>query len=102
MSLFKTTNTMRSYKPYLLLFSLFAISLFFPEFAEAQCSMCRASVENSISNGGQAVGAGLNKGILYLMVAPYLLIAAIGLAWYKKSKKYTEQRQDFVKNVSRG
>lgn len=93
---------MKNYKLYILMFSLFVVSMLFPEVAEAQCSMCRASVENSISNGGQAVGAGLNKGILYLMVAPYLLIAAIGVAWYKKSKKYTEERRDFIKNVSRG
>lgn len=93
---------MKNHKSYILLFSLFVISLFFAEFAEAQCSMCRASVENSISNGGQAVGAGLNKGILYLMVAPYILIVGIGIAWYRKSKKYTEERRDFVNNVSRG
>ncbi len=92
---------MKNYKSYLIPFLLFAVSLIFPEFAEAQCSMCRASVENSISNGGQAVGAGLNKGILYLMVAPYILIVGIGVAWYRKSKKYTEERRDFVNSVSR-
>lgn len=59
----------------------------------AQCAMCRASVANSISDGGQLFGAGLNKGILYLMLMPYIVISIIGYAWYRSSKKYTEQRK---------
>ena len=61
--------------------------------ATAQCAMCRASVENSISDGGRMFGAGLNKGILYLMLMPYIVIAIIGYAWYRTSKKYTEKRR---------
>jgi len=61
--------------------------------ATAQCAMCRASVANSISDGGQLFGAGLNKGILYLMLMPYIVISIIGYAWYRSSKKYTEQRK---------
>ena len=65
--------------------------------ATAQCAMCRASVENSISDGGRVFGAGLNKGILYLMLMPYIIIAIIGYAWYRNSKKYTEQRRKLAK-----
>lgn len=65
--------------------------------ATAQCAMCRASVANSISDGGRTFGAGLNKGILYLMLMPYIIIAIIGYAWYKNSKKYTEQRKQLAK-----
>ncbi|MGI9549579.1 MAG: hypothetical protein ACR2MT_00155 [Aurantibacter sp.] len=54
--------------------------------AWAQCAMCRASVENNISEGSAGLSAGLNTGILYLFVAPYLLVALIGLLWYWKSK----------------
>jgi hypothetical protein len=53
----------------------------------AQCAMCRASVENNVSNGDTSIGAGLNSGILYLFVMPYLLAAVIGYFWYKSSKK---------------
>ncbi len=72
--------------------SLFSLGLFLVlGVAESlgQCAMCRATVENNISNGETTVGAGLNMGILYLFVAPYLLMAVIGLLWYKhaKSKK---------------
>jgi hypothetical protein len=40
------------------------------------CSMCKAVVENEAEafGGKQAIGAGLNTGILYLMAVPYLLL----------------------------
>lgn len=40
------------------------------------CSMCKAVVENETEafGGKQAIGAGLNSGILYLMAVPYLLL----------------------------
>lgn len=52
----------------------------------AQCAMCRASVENNISEGSTGLSAGLNTGILYLFVTPYLMVAFIGFLWYWKSK----------------
>ncbi len=58
-----------------------------PIISYAQCAMCRASVENNVSNGDTSVGAGLNMGILYLFVAPYLLAAIIGVLWYRHSRK---------------
>lgn len=61
--------------------SLSALSSF------AQCAMCRATVENNLSNGDIGIGAGLNFGILYLLVVPYLAIATIGLLWYRKSRQ---------------
>ncbi len=39
--------------------------------------MCKAVVESGdegIYGGGQSIGAGLNKGILYLMAVPYVLL----------------------------
>ncbi|MBL7965346.1 MAG: hypothetical protein JNM31_16030 [Flavobacteriales bacterium] len=40
------------------------------------CAMCKATVEGQQQafGGEQAVGRGLNSGILYLMAAPYLLL----------------------------
>ncbi|MCH7409018.1 hypothetical protein MM239_06410 [Belliella sp. DSM 111904] len=52
----------------------------------AQCAMCRASVENNVSNGETSIGAGLNTGILYLFTMPYLIAAVIGYFWYKNAK----------------
>lgn len=53
----------------------------------AQCAMCRASVENNVSNGDTSIGAGLNSGILYLFVMPYLIATVIGILWYRAAKK---------------
>ena len=57
----------------------------------AQCAMCRASVENNISEGSQGLSAGLNTGILYLFVTPYLMVAVIGFIWYWKSQRKDAQ-----------
>ena len=54
--------------------------------ANGQCAMCQATVASNIDNGGET-GKGLNSGIMYLLAAPYLAIAGIGLLWYKKYRK---------------
>ena len=53
----------------------------------AQCAMCRASVENNVSNGDTSIGSGLNTGILFLFVMPYLIATVIGILWYRAAKK---------------
>lgn len=53
----------------------------------AQCAMCRAQLENNISNGDIGIAAGINFGILYLFVAPYLAIGALAFFWYRSSKR---------------
>lgn len=53
----------------------------------AQCAMCRTTIENNVSAGDTALGSGLNLGILYLFVTPYLIIATIAYLWYKKSRE---------------
>ena len=47
-----------------------------PVFADAQCAMCKASVESS-QGQKNSVANNLNSGILYLMAMPYLLIGFI-------------------------
>ena len=66
---------------------LLAGSFLFQISAMAQCAMCRASVENNVSNGETSIGSGLNSGILYLVVMPYLMAVIIGYLWYRASKK---------------
>ncbi|NOT73848.1 MAG: hypothetical protein HOP08_02890 [Cyclobacteriaceae bacterium] len=60
--------------------------------ADAQCAMCRATLENNLSNGNIGIAAGINTGIMYLFFAPYVAIAVIGYLWYRTSKK-NEQKQ---------
>jgi len=52
----------------------------------AQCAMCRATLENNVSNGQAGIAAGINFGILYLFIMPYLIVVVLGLLWYKKSR----------------
>lgn len=56
-------------------FVLFVLILF-PICLEAQCAMCKATVESSIGQKNSVAG-GLNQGILYLMAVPYVLMAFI-------------------------
>ncbi|NID10397.1 hypothetical protein F7231_09450 [Fibrella aestuarina] len=58
----------------------------------AQCAMCRATVESTVSNGRSVVASDLNFGILYLLAAPYLIVAGISYMWYRTSKKEHAQR----------
>lgn len=57
--------------------------------ALSQCPMCRMSAESNLENGGTA-GKGLNNGILYILSIPYLLVATLGIIWYKNKKKADE------------
>ena len=54
----------------------------------AQCAMCRATLENNVSNGNIGIAAGINQGILYLFFAPYLAVAVVAYLWFRTSKSY--------------
>lgn len=56
--------------------------------AEAQCSMCRAVLETE-DGGGAAKG--INNGIVYLMIFPYLLVGGVGYVIYRSRKKARTQ-----------
>ncbi len=70
--------------------------------ANAQCPMCKAAVESSIKGGQSNAGKGLNNGILYLLAAPYLLVGALGVLWYrnyrKKAQIDVEVKDDIILN----
>ena len=67
-----------------LIFIVLLFFLFNSITIEAQCAMCRAVLE---SGENQQTARGVNNGIMYLMVFPYLLIGAIGFAIYRSRKK---------------
>ena len=58
--------------------------LVLPFTAEAQCSMCRAVLE---SQGDQSAAKGINNGIIYLMIFPYVLMGGIFYFIYRMLKK---------------
>ncbi|MBK5279224.1 MAG: hypothetical protein JJE09_10220 [Bacteroidia bacterium] len=53
----------------------------------AQCAMCRASLENNVSNGNPGIALGINFGIMYLFVTPYIAIGVIAFLWFRTSKE---------------
>lgn len=65
------------------------LSIFTFVSTNAQCAMCRAVLE---SEEGQSTAKGVNDGIVYLMIIPYVLIGGIGVAIYMKffKKKHVE------------
>lgn len=52
----------------------------------AQCVMCKSNAKSSLDNGA-GVAAGLNSGIQYMLVIPYLVLLVVGIAWYRQYKK---------------
>lgn len=52
----------------------------------SQCPMCKMAAESNLENGGSA-GAGLNKGILFMLSMPYIIIGCLGFVWYKNRTK---------------
>jgi hypothetical protein len=60
--------------------------------AVAQCAMCRTTIESSISTGRTNIATGLNTGILYLLSAPYLIVGAIAILWFRQSKQEQQAR----------
>ena len=76
-----------------LIYILVLVAILLPDFAIGQCSMCKAVVESDMEGGG-TTAAGLNSGILYLMMFPYLLIGTVAFFYYryKKGLKSADQK----------
>jgi len=88
---------MRSWKVWLILIIFLAVT---PDLM-AQCAMCRGTVESTVSNGRSTIASELNFGILYLLMAPYLIIASIGYLWYRNSKREYGRRLEITGRVKR-
>jgi hypothetical protein len=54
--------------------------------SHAQCAMCAGQVE-SATDAGSSVALGVNKGVLYIFMMPYLIMGTIGYFWWKARKK---------------
>lgn len=83
------TNTIKSKKTILLLVIVFAMA-FSVQDVNAQCAMCRAVLENNADN---SVAEGINDGIVYLMIFPYLLMGGLGYYIYRTHRKQKQQKQ---------
>lgn len=56
----------------------------------AQCAMCRAVLE---SEAGQNTAKGVNDGIVYLMLIPYILIGGVAFLTYKYLKSSSNTKR---------
>ncbi len=65
----------------LLLTFMFAVT------TQAQCAMCRASLE---SEGNTTKAEAVNDGIVYLMIIPYILVGVVGIIVYRM---YSNKKQ---------
>ncbi|MFL9843099.1 hypothetical protein [Flavobacterium rhizosphaerae] len=66
------------------LFYILVFLLLSSQSAVAQCAMCRAALSSSEQT---AQAEGVNSGIVYLMIFPYLMVAIVGYAVYRLRKK---------------
>lgn len=67
---------------------VFSMTIFSNQLS-AQCAMCQATAESS-RDAGSANSDGINKGVLYLFLTPYLLIGTVGYFWWKARKKQSQ------------
>jgi hypothetical protein len=62
---------------------IFLLLIFISQIGNAQCAMCKAVVEG----GNETMAEGVNNGITYLMVFPYILVGALFYFLYKNRQK---------------
>ncbi|RTQ50072.1 hypothetical protein EJV47_10550 [Hymenobacter gummosus] len=60
--------------------------------SQAQCTMCKSNVESARTEKDAYDFSGLNKGILYIMAAPYIIGGIVGYFWYRNVRRNRQQR----------
>jgi hypothetical protein len=80
---------MKKYLPFFLTLILI-VGVYLP--ANAQCAMCTGQVETA-TNAGSSVALGINKGVLYIFMMPYLIMGTLGYFWWRSRKKEPEASQ---------
>jgi hypothetical protein len=69
-----------------LIFVVVGLALVSVESAKAQCAQCAATVATNAKSGDTTTN-GLNKGILFLLAAPYVAVGIGGYVWYRKYRR---------------
>lgn len=74
-------------------FRLFILTIFFLIFDSgtitAQCSICTKTA----SQLGEGPAAALNSAIIYLALAPFVIVGYLGWRWWKNEKKVISEEQ---------
>ncbi len=71
-------------KKIILILFFFLATVFFTQYANAQCSLCTKTAQQL----GEKPAQGLNSGILYLMFMPFIIVGIIGYRWWKNNKEF--------------
>ena len=69
------------------LLPLVVLLFLMPPHAQAQCPMCKTNVASAMKNPKNQKGRGLNTGILYLLMVPYLLGGGALVVWYTQFRE---------------
>ncbi|MDX2196725.1 MAG: hypothetical protein NW207_09930 [Cytophagales bacterium] len=61
----------------------------------SQCAMCKATVmaNKQEQERSRVKAEGLNTGIFYLMVVPYIAFGIVGYMWYRSSVKEKKEAE---------
>ena len=59
----------------------FVFSVFFPQYATAQCSICTKTAQQL----GEKPARGLNTGIIYLAATPFVIAGYVFYRWKKSN-----------------
>ena len=65
---------------------------------QVQCPMCKIAAQSNMKNGGTA-GKGLNRGILYMLATPYLIVGMLGYFWWRNRKKEQDLKEEEIELV---
>lgn len=71
------------------LLTIVLLCLSYTEVFAQGCSMCKAVVESNIQGGGEEA-SGLNGGILYILLFPYILFTLFVVYWRKHQRELKE------------
>ncbi len=82
-----------SMKKLLVLFVFFALILLFNADTQAQCAMCKMAAESGTQADNSPV-LGLNQGILYLAVVPYISFSVIAFLWWRGYKRRQKEEAE--------
>ena len=76
----------KSFKPILLTICIMLLV----HIAFSQCAMC-TEVADEASRNGNSAGDGINKGVLYLFLSPYLIVGTIGFILWRSRRRALEE-----------
>ncbi|NVO83921.1 hypothetical protein [Hymenobacter terrestris] len=69
------------------------LSVLVPAPAQAQCTLCKTQLVAGGKDKDSYDTTGLNKGIVYLMAIPYLLIGSVGFFWYRHTNQQKKKKK---------